>query len=123
MFDLILRNGTVVTPHGTSRQDVAITGETINAVTSPDAIDNTQTKRSIDVNGKIVMPGGIDPHVHCKWIMPMPDGTFGFTEGPEIVSRAALYGGTTTLIDFAARLEDIPFSEVIEKRDHDWVGN
>ena len=123
MFDLILRNGTVVTPHGTSRQDVAISGETISAITSPDAIDNTQTKRSIDVNGKIVMPGGIDPHVHCKWIMPMPDGTFGFTEGPEIVSRAALYGGTTTLIDFAARLEDIPFSEVIEKRDHDWVGN
>ena len=123
MFDLILRNGTVVTPHGASRQDVAISGEAISAITSPDAIDNTQTKRSIDVNGKIVMPGGIDPHVHCKWIMPMPDGTFGFTEGPEIVSRAALYGGTTTLIDFAARLEDIPFSEVIEKRDHDWVGN
>ena len=123
MFDLILRNGTVVTPHGTSRQDVAISGEAISAITSPDAIDNTQTKRSIDVNGKIVMPGGIDPHVHCKWIMPMPDGTFGFTEGPEIVSRAALYGGTTTLIDFAARLEDIPFSEVLEKRDHDWVGN
>lgn len=123
MFDLILRNGTVVTPHGTGRQDVAISGETISAVTSPDAIDNTQTKRSIDVNGKIVMPGGIDPHVHCKWIMPMPDGTFGFTEGPEIVSKAALFGGTTTLIDFAARLEDIPFSEVIKKRDQDWVGN
>ena len=123
MFDLILRNGTVVTPHGTSRQDVAISGEKISAVTSPDAIDSTQTKRSIDVNGKIVMPGGIDPHVHCKWIMPMPDGTFGFTEGPEIVSKAALFGGTTTLIDFAARLEDIPFSEVIEKRDQDWVGN
>ena len=123
MFDLILRNGTVVTPHGTGRQDVAISGETISAVTSPDAIDTTQTKRSIDVNGKIVMPGGIDPHVHCKWIMPMPDGTFGFTEGPEIVSKAALFGGTTTLIDFAARLENIPFSEVIKKRDQDWVGN
>ena len=123
MFDLILRNGTVVTPHGTSRQDVAISGETISAITSLNAIDNTQTERSIDVNGKIVMPGGIDPHVHCKWIMPMPDGTFGFTEGPEIVSRAALYGGTTTLIDFAARLEDIPFNEVIKKRDEDWVGN
>ena len=123
MFDLILRNGTVVTPNGTSRQDVAISGEKISAVTSPDAIDSTQTKRSIDVDGKIVMPGGIDPHVHCKWIMPMPDGTFGFTEGPEIVSKAALFGGTTTLIDFAARLEDIPFSEVIEKRDQDWVGN
>ena len=123
MFDLILRHGTVVTPHGTSQQDVAISGETISAITSPGTIDDTQAKRVIDVNGKIVMPGGIDPHVHCKWIMPMPDGTFGFTEGPDIVSRAALYGGTTTLIDFAARLEDIPFSEVIKKRDQDWEGN
>ena len=123
MFDLILRHGTAVTPHGTSQQDVAISGETISAITSPGTIDDTQAKRVIDVNGKIVMPGGIDPHVHCKWIMPMPDGTFGFTEGPEIVSRAALYGGTTTLIDFAARLEDIPFSEVIKKRDQDWEGN
>ena len=57
MFDLILRYGTVVTPHGTSQQDVAISGETISAITSPGTIDDTQAKRVIDVNGKIVMPG------------------------------------------------------------------
>jgi dihydropyrimidinase len=77
----------------------------------------------IDATGKIVMPGGIDPHVHCKWIMPLPDGTIGYTAGPEVVSRAALFGGTTTMIDFAARLEEIPLREVIAKRDADWVDN
>ena len=52
MFDLILRNGTVVTPHGTSRQDVAISGEKISAVTSPDAIETTQTNDRSMLMGK-----------------------------------------------------------------------
>jgi dihydropyrimidinase len=123
MFDLILRGGTVVTPHGVGVHDVAMTGETIAAITSPGAIGDEQAKRSVDVSGKIVMPGGIDPHVHCKWHMPLPGGGVGYTEGPEVVSRAALFGGTTTMIDFAARMEEIPLREVIAKRDEDWAGN
>ncbi|MDC1171883.1 amidohydrolase family protein [Alphaproteobacteria bacterium] len=123
MFDLILRNGTVVTPHGVSQQDVTVSGEVISAITTPNTIGEGQAKKTIDATGKIVMPGGIDPHVHCKWIMPMPDGSIGYTDGPEIVSRAALFGGTTTMIDFAARIEDIPFKEIIKKRDQDWDGN
>lgn len=123
MFDLILRGGTVVTPHGVGVHDVAMSGETIAAITNPGAIGDDQAKRSVDVSGKIVMPGGIDPHVHCKWHMPLPGGGVGYTDGPEVVSRAALYGGTTTMIDFAARMEEIPLREVIAKRDEDWVGN
>jgi dihydropyrimidinase len=123
MFDLILRGGTVVTPHGVGVHDVAMTGETIAAITSPGAIGDEQAKRSVDVSGKIVMPGGIDPHVHCKWHMPLPGGGVGYTEGPEVVSRAALFGGTTTMIDFAARMEEIPLREVIAQRDEDWAGN
>jgi dihydropyrimidinase len=123
MFDLILRGGTVVTPHGVGVHDIAMSGETIAAITNPGAIGDDQAKRSVDVSGKIVMPGGIDPHVHCKWHMPLPGGGVGYTEGPDVVSRAALFGGTTTMIDFAARMEEIPLREVIAKRDEDWVGN
>ena len=123
MFDLILRGGTVVTPQGAAVNDVAISGETIAAVTTPGALSDDQARRSVDVTGKIVMPGGIDPHVHCRWHMPMPDGSVSFTDGPEVVSRAALFGGTTTMIDFAARMEDLPLREVIARRDADWVGN
>jgi len=123
MFDLLLRGGTVITPHGEAVSDVAVSGEAIAAVTNPGAIADNQARRVVDVSGKIVMPGGIDPHVHCKWHMPLPAGSAGFTDGPEVVSRAALYGGTTTLIDFAARMEEIPIREVIAKRDEDWVGN
>ena len=75
MFDIILRGGTVVTPHGVAVQDVVVKGELIEAITNPNAISSEKAKRCVDTAGKIVIPGGIDPHVHCKWHMPMPDGS------------------------------------------------
>ena len=123
MFDIILRGGTVVTPHGVAVQDVIVKGELIEAITNPNAIASEKAKRCVDTAGKIVIPGGIDPHVHCKWHMPMPDGSSTYSGGPEVVSKAALYGGTTTLLDFAARTEDIPLKDVIKKRDEDWIDN
>jgi dihydropyrimidinase len=122
MFDVIIRGGTVVASQGAGNYDVAVSGGTIAAVTAPGAIANDQAGRVIDAAGKIVMPGGIDPHVHCKWHLPMPDGTAGFTQGPDVVSRAALFGGTTTMIDFAARMEAKPLRQVIAERDQDWAG-
>ena len=123
MLDIILRGGTVVTPHGVAVQDVVVKGELIEAITNPNAISSEKAKRCVDTAGKIVIPGGIDPHVHCKWHMPMPDGSSTYSGGPEVVSKAALYGGTTTLLDFAARTEDIPLKDVIKKRDEDWIDN
>jgi len=123
MFDLVIRGATVVTPHGAGEWDVAIGGERIAALTQPGAIAPGQAQRNVDAAGRIVVPGGIDPHVHCKWHMPMPDGSARLTDGPEVVSRAALHGGTTTLIDFAARSEELPLREIIARRDEDWAGN
>ncbi len=123
MFDLVIRGGTVVTPHGAGDWDVAIAGERIAALTQPGAIATDQARRNVDARGRIVIPGGVDPHVHCKWHMPMPDGSAGLTDGPEVVSRAALHGGTTTLIDFAARTTPLPLREIVARRDEDWAGN
>jgi dihydropyrimidinase len=123
MFDLVIRGGTAVTPHGAGAWDIAIDGEHIAAVTRPGAIEPGGARRNVDAAGRIVIPGGIDPHVHCKWHMPMPDGSARLTDGPEVVSRAALHGGTTTLIDFAARSEALPLREIIARRDADWAGN
>ena len=68
------------------------------------------------------MPGGIDPHVHCAWPIPVPDGPAGLTDPPAIVSRAALFGGTTTIIDFARWTHDVSIQGAIERRDQDWRG-
>ena len=75
MFDLIIRGGEVVTPQGVVRCDVAVAGETIAAIAAPGALPAQSAKRVIDATGHIVMPGGIDPHVHCIMSWIKPDGT------------------------------------------------
>ena len=101
MLDLIIRGGDVVTPQGVAKCDVAIKGETIAAVAAPGTLADARAARVIDAAGKIVMPGGIDPHVHMQHPFMTPDGTTLYTQGPDRVGQAALFGGTTTLIDFA----------------------
>jgi dihydropyrimidinase len=101
MLDLIIRGGDVVTPQGVARCDVAIQGETIAAVAAPGALAEATATRVIDAAGKIVIPGGVDPHVHMHHPWILPDGTTLTTKGPDHVGQAALWGGTTTLIDFA----------------------
>ena len=64
MFDLIIRGGDVVTPEGVVRGDVAVAGETIAEIATPGALSADSAKHLIDATGHIVMPGGIDPHVH-----------------------------------------------------------
>ncbi len=120
MLDLIIRGGEVVTPQGVINADVAIAGETIAAVAAPDTLPSA--KRIIEAPGHIVMPGGIDPHVHLHHVWIKPDGTPLVTAGPEQVGRAALFGGTTTYIDFAYWRDGASAREAIELRDQDFAG-
>ncbi len=122
MFDLIIRGGDVVTPEGVVRCDVAVAGETIAAIATPGALPADSAKHLIDATGRIVMPGGIDPHVHLHHVWIKPDGTPLVTAGPEQVGRAALFGGTTTFIDFAYWRDGVSALEAIEARDKDFVG-
>ena len=89
MLDIIIQGGEVVTPQGVIRCDVAIAGETIAALAAPGALPAQSAGRVIDANGCIVMPGGIDPHVHLHHVWIKPDGTPLTTAGPEQVGRAA----------------------------------
>lgn len=122
MLDLIIRGGEVVTPQGVGNFDVAVKGETIAAVAAPGTLDETAATRIVDASGKIVMPGGIDPHVHMHHPWIKPDGETMITAGPDQVGKAALFGGTTTLIDFAYWREEHTALEAIEARDKDFKG-
>ena len=121
MLDLIIRSDRVVTPTGVAACDVAIEGGKIVAVAAAGTFAKDQTRRLIDATGKIVMPGGIDPHVHLKWYTPHPDGTVTYTDPPSVVSKAALYGGTTTMIDFARWTHGKTIQQAIEDRHKDWT--
>ena len=109
MLDLIIRGGQVVTPIGAGPMDVGVQGEHIAVVALPGTL-GAEAQRIIDVTGKIVLPGGIEPHTHIG--IPVPEMWAGrpevFTQPPEAASRAAAYGGVTTFIDFAGSLPISP---------------
>ena len=105
MLDLVIRGGLVVTPDAVVVGDVGIQGEKIVAVASPGSLP-AEAARVIQADGKIVLPGGIEPHAHIA--IPVPEYWAGraevMSQPPEAASRAAAFGGVTTVIDFAGDL-------------------
>ncbi|MEZ5855602.1 MAG: amidohydrolase family protein [Hyphomicrobiaceae bacterium] len=122
MLDIIIKGGDVVTPEGVVKADVGIKGERIAVVAAPGMVSSQSAVRVIDATGKIVMPGGVDPHVHMAHPFAVPGGGELFTRGPDHVGMAALYGGTTTLIDFAYVQSDGSVQGGIEARDKQFSG-
>ncbi|MCC3152283.1 dihydropyrimidinase [Hymenobacter sp. BT770] len=90
---ILLKNGHVVTADSDAVCDILIEGETIVSIGRNLSAEGAEV---IDCTGKIVVPGGIDPHVHLE--MPFM-GTFS-SDTYETGTRAALHGGTTMVIDF-----------------------
>jgi len=93
-MSLLIKNGRIITAVDDYRADVYVEGETIAAI----GVNlDIQADEIIDAAGKLVIPGGIDPHTH----LDMPFG--GTTSADDFLTgtRAAAHGGTTTLIDFA----------------------
>jgi dihydropyrimidinase len=94
-FDTLVVNGRVVTATDTYSSDIAINGGKIEAIGKNLSRDNS--KKVIDAKNKYVLPGGIDVHTH----LDMPFGGTTSADDFETGTRAAAFGGTTTLIDFA----------------------
>ena len=59
-------------PSGPEPADIGIAGEQIAAIGAPGSLAALGAGRVVDAAGQIVIPGGIDPHVHCNWPMPAP---------------------------------------------------
>src|SRR5215470_13197443 len=119
MLDLVIRGGQVVSPAGVGTWDVGVEGERIVVVAAAGTLP-VESARVIDANGKLVIPGGIDPHVHTGWPIPTLDGGVTLSAGPGQVSRAALYGGTTTLADFAVWEPGMTLSDAIARKQDVW---
>ena len=67
MFDLIVAHGTAVLPSGVVPADIGVAQGRIVAVAAPDSLAAVGAGRVVDAGGQLVIPGGIDPHVHCSW--------------------------------------------------------
>src|SRR5438309_8056573 len=94
-FDTVIANGRVVTASDTYASDVAISNGKIVAIGQ--SLPRENATCIIDAAGKYVLPGGIDVHTH----LDMPFGGTTSADDFETGTRAAAFGGTTTLIDFA----------------------
>jgi dihydropyrimidinase len=124
LLDIVISGGLAVLPSGPEPADIAIAGARIAALGAPGSLTAIGAGRVIDAAGQIVIPGGIDPHVHCRWPIVVPGVTqHQLTEGPAQVSRAALHGGTTTIIDFALVESGDNVQSAIERRQKEWAGD
>src|SRR5467141_3212053 len=121
MLDLVIRGGEVVTPQGVGAWDVAVQGERIVAVGLPE--ERWEAGRVIDAAGKIVVPGGVEPHTHlAHFISRHPEDNL-HTLGPEEDTRGMVFGGTTTHVDFCFVRPGTDIQQAIETRAARWKGN
>ncbi|MCK5033966.1 MAG: amidohydrolase family protein, partial [Calditrichia bacterium] len=92
-MSVLIKNGRIVTAVDDYEADIYIKGETVSMIGEDLQIE---AEKTIDASGKLVFPGGIDPHVHLD--LPFM-GTFS-SDNYETGTRAALFGGTTSVIDY-----------------------
>jgi len=111
MTRTVIKGGTVVTATNTTKADVLIEDDKIIAIygeahggfadTVAEAIVGTSIDRTIDATGKYVIPGAIDIHTHFE----LPFGGTFVSDSFETGTRAAAFGGTTSLVDFAVQVK------------------
>ena len=109
-YDLVIRDGQLITPHDTSTADIGIAGERIAAIGH-----GLSGQREIDARGLYVIPGAIDGHVHLTdpdYAPLYPPNADSFAVG----SRAGAFGGVTSFVDFAAPKAGLNLVEALERR-------
>ncbi len=105
----LIRNGTVVAGGAAARQNLLIRGETIAAV--GDAAEK-EADRVVDATGLLVLPGGVDTHVHFNDVFMGTVSVHDYLTG----TRAAVYGGTTSVIDFSNQLPGGTLAKTLEDK-------
>lgn len=103
----IIRNGRIVTAVDDYNADILIEGETISMIAKSIEIE---ADRVIDAKGRLVIPGGIDPHTH----MELPFGGTSASDTFETGTIAAAHGGTTTIIDFAVQSKGQSLAQAVD---------
>jgi len=108
----LIRGGTVVSSTGASAADVLIDGEKVAALLDPAVTGEIagMAERVIDAAGRYVIPGGVDVHTH----LDMPFGGTFSCDDFETGTRAAAWGGTTTIVDFAVQRKGASLRETLD---------
>jgi dihydropyrimidinase len=106
----LIKGGHIVTAVDSYAADILIDGETVSLIGRDLSSVVGSPDRLIDASGKLVIPGGIDPHTH----MDLPFGGTSSSDDFETGTRAAALGGTTTIIDFAVQYRGQALNEALD---------
>ncbi len=106
MFDTIIKGGTVVTGSDRVRCDIGISGGRITAL----GADLSEARDIIDATDMLVLPGGVDAHVHVA--QPSGEGIV-MADDFESGTRSAALGGTTTILPFCLQEKGVPLRETL----------
>ena len=104
----VIRNGRIVTAVDDYNADILIEDGIVTMIAKS---ITAEADRTIDAKGRLVIPGGIDPHTH----MELPFGGTFASDTFETGTRAAAHGGTTTIIDFAVQSKGMALNEALDK--------
>lgn len=121
MLDLLVRDGTVVTPAGAAVLDVGVKDGRIAVLASPGR--SPEAVEVVDARGDLVVPGGVEPHTHLahRLIHQLPAEVYGL--GPEDDTVGLAHGGVTTHIDFCYVPVGASPAKALEERIARWRGN
>lgn len=114
MFDLLIKNGKLVTAEEEFFGDVGIRDGKILAVGAPGTL--SAAERTVDADGLLVLPGLVDPHAHFGHRVHLDHGWVSALDDFATGTAFAAVGGTTTVIDFAVQRESDLISTIQERR-------
>jgi dihydropyrimidinase len=106
----LIKNGNIVTAVDSYTADILIDGESVAMIGKDLSTVVGSVDRTIDATGKLVIPGGVDPHTH----MDLPFGGTSASDDFETGTRAAAFGGTTTIIDFAVQYKGQALNQALD---------
>lgn len=106
----LIKGGRVVTAVDSYMADILIEDSTVSLIGRDLEKIAGEVDRKIDASGKLVIPGGIDPHTH----MDLPFGGTSSSDDFETGTRAAAFGGTTTIIDFAVQYHGQALNQALD---------
>jgi len=110
-MNILIQNGTIVRSDKTFVADIFISDGKISQIGNLKDIKE-KIDKTIDANGFTIFPGGLDPHVHMYLPTPAGYSSDDFNTG----SKAALFGGTTTLLDFVTPRKGQTLTEALKQR-------
>jgi dihydropyrimidinase len=106
----LIKNGHIVTAVDSYIADILVDGSTVAVIGKDLSGTVGSPDRTIDATGKLVIPGGIDPHTH----MDLPFGGTSASDDFETGTRAAAFGGTTTIVDFAVQYRGQSLNQALD---------